>query len=138
MARLLTPMMAAYLLKPHKGVRVVEEHGDVPPDQSHDGPVMRFYMRLMQWCLRHRLATILAAIGFFVGSLMLVPLLPTGFVPPADRGQTQITIELPPGSTLAETRAVAEQARVAAMTISEIKGVFSSIGGEQKELGFWA
>ena len=43
--------------------------------------------------------------------LMLVPLLPTGFVPPSDRAQTQINLELPPGSTLAETRAVAEQAR---------------------------
>jgi len=58
-----------------------------------------------------------------------VPLLPTGFVPAADRAQTQINIELPPGSTLAETRAVAEQARVAAMTVPNIKGIFSSIGG---------
>jgi multidrug efflux pump subunit AcrB len=50
-------------------------------------------------------------------------------VPAADRGQTQINLELPPGSTLAETRAVAEQARLAAMTLPEVKGVFSSIGG---------
>jgi multidrug efflux pump subunit AcrB len=71
----------------------------------------------------------LGAALFFIGSIALVPLLPTGFVPPADRGQTQINIELPPGSTLTETRAVAEQARLASMTVPEIKGVFSSIGG---------
>lgn len=135
-ARLLTPMMAAYLLKPHKGVRVVEEHGDVPPDQSHDGPVMRFYMRLMQWCLRHRLATILAAIGFFVGSLMLVPLLPTGFVPPADRGQTQITIELPPGSTLDDTRHAAEMARTKLAQNPNVVSIYSSVGGGSSGDGF--
>ncbi|MEO8121578.1 MAG: efflux RND transporter permease subunit, partial [Rhodoferax sp.] len=126
-ARLLTPMMAAYLLKPHKNAA----HAD-PSAAYHEAPdgwLMSRYMRTMRWCLRHRGITMLGAALFFIGSIALVPLLPTGFVPPADRGQTQINIELPPGSTLAETRAVAEQARLASMTVPEIKGVFSSIGG---------
>ncbi|CAH0139586.1 Multidrug resistance protein MdtC [Massilia sp. Bi118] len=116
-ARLLTPMMAAYFLKPAK-------HGE-----EKDGPVMRRYMHIMQWCLRHRGLTMLAAALFFVGSISLVPLLPTGFVPAADRAQTQINVELPPGSTLAETRLVAERVRQAALQVPQVKGVFSSIGG---------
>ncbi|GAB2851823.1 efflux RND transporter permease subunit [Pseudoduganella ginsengisoli] len=116
-ARLLTPMMAAYILKP------------VAHTDEVDGPVMQRYMRVMQWCLKHRLITAIASAAFFVGSIMLVPLLPTGFVPPADRGQTQVTVELPPGSTLKETRAIAEQARVAAMEVKGVVGIFSSIGG---------
>ncbi|MCC2971080.1 efflux RND transporter permease subunit [Massilia sp. IC2-476] len=117
-ARLLTPMMAAYLLKPAK------HHGE-----EKDGALMRRYMATMQWCLRHRGLTALASGLFFVGSIALVPLLPTGFVPPNDRSQTQVTVELPPGSTLAETRAVAEQARQAAMSVAGVQHVFSSIGG---------
>jgi multidrug efflux pump subunit AcrB len=116
-ARLLTPMMAAYFLKPAK-------HGE-----EKDGPIMRRYMRVMQWCLRHRGLTMLAAAVFFVASISLVPLLPTGFVPAADRAQTQVNVELPPGSTLAQTRAVAERVRLAAMQVPHIKTVFSSIGG---------
>ena len=116
-ARLLTPMMAAYILKPHKHV------------EEKDGWIMQRYIRAMKWCLHHRLATAIGSGLFFIGSLMLVPLLPTGFVPPADRAQTMINLELPPGSTLAETRAVAEQARVAAMQVKGVTGVFSSIGG---------
>ncbi|MDN4054594.1 efflux RND transporter permease subunit [Massilia sp. YIM B02763] len=116
-ARLLTPMMAAYFLKPAK---VHEEK---------DGPLMRRYMRTMRWCLRHRGLTMIAAALFFVASISLVPLLPTGFVPAADRSQTQINVELAPGSTLAETRAVAERVRLAAMDVKNVKGVFSSIGG---------
>jgi multidrug efflux pump subunit AcrB len=116
-ARLLTPMMAAYILKPttHR--------------EEKDGWVMQTYMRAMKWCLRHRLVTAVGSAVFFCASIGLVFLLPTGFVPPADRAQTQINVELPPGSTLAETRLVAEQARVAAMQVKGIKGVFSSIGG---------
>ncbi len=116
-ARLLTPMMSAYLLKPAKHV------------QPEDGWMMRNYLRIMRWCLRYRWVTAIASALFFVASLALVPLLPTGFIPPADRGQTQITVELPPGSTLAETTAAAEQARLAAMKVKGIESIFSSIGG---------
>ena len=125
-ARLLTPMMAAYILKPH--ARTAGNEGlaqDAPPDSW----MMARYMATMRWCLRHRWVTMLASALFFVGSIALVPLLPTGFVPAADRGQTQITLELPPGSTLTETRAVAEQARRVSMAQPEVKSVFSSIGG---------
>jgi multidrug efflux pump subunit AcrB len=112
-ARLLTPMMAAYLLKPHTPKASAAA-------ASEDGLLMTAYMRAMRWCLRHRLVTAVCAGLFFVGSISLVPLLPTGFVPAADRGQTQITLELPP---------VAEQARLASMQIPHVKSVFSSIGG---------
>ncbi|MDQ1829480.1 efflux RND transporter permease subunit [Massilia scottii] len=116
-ARLLTPMMAAYILK------------DLPHEEEKDGWIMQRYLVAMKWCLKHRLVTAIGSALFFVGSIMLVPLLPTGFVPPADRAQTMINVELPPGSTLAETRVVAERARVAAMEVPGIKGIFSSIGG---------
>jgi multidrug efflux pump subunit AcrB len=49
-------------------------------------------------CLRHRVLTCLAALAFLVGSFMLVPFLPTGFIPPDDLSQTQVTVNLPPGS----------------------------------------
>lgn len=116
-ARMLTPMMAAYLLKPSAQV------------EPEDSRIMQRYLAAMQWCLRHRRTTILASAAFFAGSIALVPLLPTGFVPAADRAQTQINIELPPGSTLAETYQVAERARLAAMQVKGVKQVFSSIGG---------
>ena len=116
-ARLLTPMMAAYILKPtaHR--------------EEKDGWIMQRYMVAMKWCLNHRLLTAIGSAVFFACSIGLVFLLPTGFVPPADRAQTMINVELPPGSTLAQTRAVAEQARLAAMQVKGVKGVFSSIGG---------
>ena len=116
-ARLLTPMMAAYILKP------------LPHKEDKDGWLMTRYLTVMRWCLKHRGITAIASALFFVGSIALVPLLPTGFVPAADRAQTQINLELPPGSTLAETQAVAAMARNAAMQIPGIQGVFSSIGG---------
>lgn len=114
-ARLLTPMMAAYFLKPV----VMEER---------DGKLKTAYLGWMKWCLAHRLKTVFMALAFFVGSLLLIPLLPKGFMPPADRGQTQVTVELPPGSTLDQTRAAAEQARAIILQVPDVTQVFSAIG----------
>lgn len=122
-ARLLTPMMAAYILK---AVGPGENGAHHAPKDSR---MMQMYMRTMQWCLRHRFTTVASAAVFFVASIALVGLLPTGFVPPSDRAQTQVNVELPPGSTLAETSAIAEQARIQIMSVKGITGVFSSIGG---------
>ena len=115
-ARMLTPMMAAYLLRP-------VAHAEKPPRW------MGAYLKMAAWCLKHRLLTMLATAVFFVGSFMLVPLLPTGFIPPDDLSQTQVTVTLPPGSTLADTTAAAEQARALVGSHPQVKMVYTAIGG---------
>jgi len=118
-ARLLTPMMSAYLMKPL---------GTKHAKPRADSWVMRHYLKTVTWCLSHRLATIVFALIFFAGSLALVPLLPKGFVPPADRGQTMVNIELAPGSTLEDTLHSAEQAKEKLSQVPEVRSVFSSVG----------
>ena len=117
-ARMLTPMMSAYLLREDK-----------MPSQEKDSRAMTWYLSAVKWCIAHRWMTAFGAGLFFVGSIALVPLLPKGFVPPADRSQTLVNIELPPGSTFAETFAAAETARATVMTDKDVKHVFSSVGG---------
>lgn len=116
-ARLLTPMMAAYVLKQPNSA------------EKKSGRLMGHYLRSMHWLLSHRFITVITAALFFAGSISLAGLLPTGFVPEKDRGQTQINLELPPGSTLAETFALAESARIVAQSLPNVKMVFSSVGG---------
>ncbi len=115
-ARVLTPMMSAYILKP-----ITKAH--------QDPRWMRIYLRWASWCVQHRLLTLLAAGGFFAGSLMLIPLLPKGFIPPDDNSQTQVYLELPPGTTLAQTRATAEAARLLIKAVPHVQSVYTTIGG---------
>lgn len=116
-ARVLTPMMAAYMLKP-----IV--------DKAHEDPGwMKVYMRCVNWSMKHRVATMVMSTLFFFGSVALIPLLPTGFIPPDDNSQTQVYLELPPGSTLQQTLAIAEQARVALTKVEHVKSVYTTIGG---------
>ena len=117
-ARMLTPMMAAYILKP-----LAKEHN------PKDGKLMAWYMRTSRWCLQHRWTTVMAAGAFFVGSLFLIPLLPTGFIPPDDNSQTQVNLELPPGTKLAQTKAAAEAARLLIAKVQYVKSVYTTVGG---------
>jgi len=115
-ARVLTPMMSAYLLKPSMV-------------QAEDSQLMQRYMRLSSWCLRHRLITVSSAILFLLGSISLIQLLPTGFLPADDSSQTQVYLELAPGATLEQTTDSAEQARALIKRIAHIKTIYTTIGG---------
>ncbi len=115
-ARMLTPMMAAYMLKP-----IVGEH--------RTPGWITVYLRAARWATTHRLSTMVMATAFFFGSVALIPLLPTGFIPPDDNSQTQVYVELPPGSTLQQTLASAERARALVTQVPEVQSVYTTIGG---------
>ena len=136
-ARALTPMMAAYLLKP---VVMAKDMPRWARSNRATGAFWRWmtnqeepawlntYQGWAAWCIRHRWFTMIAAGVFFVGSLMLIPLLPQGFIPPDDNSQTQVYIELPPGATLQQTVASAERARLLVMAVPHVKSVYTTIG----------
>lgn len=102
-ARMVTPMMGAYLLqkKDVKGQRL---------KVKENNPKFSPYASTLRWALRHRTTTLLLALAFFIGSLMLVPMIPKGLVDGADVGISGVSIELAPGSTLEDTKKVVTQA----------------------------
>ncbi len=118
-ARMLTPMMSAYMLS----AQGHHAHDNEP------GRFMQRYLGWVRWALAHRLATCVAAGAFFVGSIMLIPLLPTGFIPADDLSQTQVYIELQPGSTFEQTKESAERARQLISEVPHVRSVYTTIGG---------
>ncbi len=117
-ARMLTPMMAAYLLH--------------APKKAHAEPTwMPGYMKLAAWCLKHRVKTLLATTAFAVGSCtpVFTGHIAGAFIPPDDLSQTQVYISLPPGSTFAQTFAVAEQARTIVQQNPHVALVYTAVGG---------
>jgi len=115
-ARMLTPMMAAYVLR-------------VPRRAHHEPKWLELYMRWARWALKHRVKVTLAVVAFTAASFVFVGLLPTGFLPPDDLSQTQVSVTLPPGSTLRQTIAAAEHAREVVQRHPHVKLVYTAIGG---------
>ncbi|MCC5656569.1 efflux RND transporter permease subunit [Nostoc sp. XA010] len=123
-ARMVTPMMGAYLLKENEGSggtgRTIKffnfkftlpgsgNGSRKPITEKRRG--FQPYRSLLEWALRHRLTTMAIALAFFIASLTLLPLIPKGFVDDGDFGISNVSIELPPGSTLEDVNKVVTQA----------------------------
>jgi multidrug efflux pump subunit AcrB len=86
-ARTLSPMLAAYMLRP-------------ATREARPRTAPRLYRAALDWSLRHRTPVIGGAIVSFLIGLAIIPLIPKGFIPHLDRGQFQVTVRLNnPGPT---------------------------------------
>jgi multidrug efflux pump subunit AcrB len=117
-ARLITPLIAAYFLKPH-GAR---NHGD--------GPIMDRYLAFLRWSLHNRWKTVaLGGISFLL-TIFLFAQVPQTFQPDSDSGTAQLQIELPPGATLADTTRVVDQVTAILRQQPEMKTAMEFIGDD--------
>ena len=96
-ARLITPLMAAYFLKA-KG-----------PASHGEGWVMDRYMGLLWWSLRHRWKTMLLGVASFVATIYAFSTLPFTFQPNVNGDYSSVAVELTPGTTLQESQRIAEK-----------------------------
>ena len=117
-ARIITPMMGAYLMR-----------GKAHVEERPDGFFMRKLMAVLGWTLRHRALTLLLGLGVFIGSIFSATLLPTEFIPASDVGRSQIKVELPPGATIRESEDATRMISERVLTVPEVRSVFV-IGGD--------
>lgn len=110
-ARLVTPMLAAYFLRETNHVET-------------EGRLMRAYTRLVEWSVHHSIKTFGLGMLFVLGSAGSFFLLPNGFIPQEDSGRALMAIELPPGTRLSETEAVADKIARQLKARPDVKSVF--------------
>lgn len=119
-ARLLTPMMAAYLLRSPKQ----QSSQQLKPEPGW----IRSYLKLASRCLQHKSITLGAAAIFFFAGIMLAMTLPGAFMPADDNQQTQVTLTMQPGTKLQDTVALAEQARQLLQQHEHVQQTYTAIG----------
>ena len=119
-ARLITPVLAAFTLK----AQSVKPH--------LEGPVMRWYLRTLEACVRRRGLTIGAGILFFALSVVGLALIPSTFVPKSDIGTSQVQIELPPGVRLEQTAQVSQQVATILGAQKEVTNVVEWVGDDDQ------
>ena len=121
-ARLITPMIAAYFLQAKGQAR----HGE--------GWLMDRYMGLLKWSLRNRWWTVALGALSFAATILAFATLPMTFQPPLNFDFSQIQIEMPPGATTERTRAVTAKAVAVMRSKPEVEDVFADIETTKAEL----
>ncbi len=97
----------------------------------------RQYIGILRWSLSHRWVIIISSIVLFFGTLMGLfggGFIGFEFIKQSDRGEFTVTIETPPGSTIENTNAVAQQAERLIATMPEIKTLFVNVGSSSEGL----
>ena len=117
-ARTLTPLMAAFLLKHQK-------HEDADPFW------MSGYLKALSWSLKNRWKVFGIGTALFVGCGFLATKVPFEFLASGDRGRASFSVELPPGATLAQTDAVARRLTRDLQQRPEVTSVYASVGGQE-------
>jgi multidrug efflux pump subunit AcrB len=90
-ARLITPMLAAYFLRSSQ------------VSEAKHGRLMKIYTALVSWSVRHYIATVCIGLAVFAASISSMWLLSLNFLPVQDTARSMLAIELPPGSELRDT-----------------------------------
>ncbi len=122
----MTPMLAAYLLKPKAADHVPNrffrlwERGMLRLEKG--------YARILGWSLRYLWANVLVAIGLVVGAVLLMGTLGSEFMPTSNGDFIIVDVELPPGTTLAETDEMTTAMESVLKTSPEVKEVLTKIG----------
>lgn len=119
-ARTITPVLAAYFLKP-------DRHQDEFPSWT------QYYRKLLEFALENRKSMLLAALGLLTASYFMVSYLPTGFMPAEDKSQSMLQVELPPGARLADTNQAVQALSEKLMHRPEVISVYALVGGADSD-----
>ncbi len=85
------------------------------------------YQNILRWALAHKISTVAIALGIFVGSIFMVPLLGTEFVPKSDFSETNLTFNTPVGSSLEVTEARAREVDAVIHSFPEVRYTLTTI-----------
>jgi multidrug efflux pump subunit AcrB len=114
-ARMITPMIAAYFLKADG----MAEHGEA-------GWIER-YMKILRWSLSHRRWMMGIGALSLVLTVALLVILPKQFFPDGDTDFSRIRIEMVPGTTLERTREISSEAAAIIEKQPEVKTALQSV-----------
>ncbi|MEY4266442.1 MAG: hypothetical protein RIS90_977, partial [Pseudomonadota bacterium] len=95
-------------------------------DRATEG-LAEAYQGVLRRALAHKLLTLAMALGIFVGSVFMVPLLGTEFVPKSDFSETSLSFYTPAGSSLEVTEGRARQVEAVIRAFPEVRYTLTTI-----------
>lgn len=138
-AAVLMSLVVSFTIDPMLSARLAQkiDHNRHEKMRAHwfYGPPTRFfeamdhtYRVVLTWALSHRITVVLLALGVFFASLTLPAFMGKEFFTRGDQGKFEAFVELQPGTSLAETDAMARRAEELLKDIPECPTVFTQVG----------
>ncbi|HXX66621.1 MAG TPA: efflux RND transporter permease subunit [Polyangiaceae bacterium] len=105
----LTPMLSARLIElpPAHGGRRKKGFLERAVDAFY-GPIERTYMRVLRWVMKRRWVVVLSSVCAVFAIPRLAAAIPKGFQPENDLGEFEVNVRAPEGTSLQQTRIIAD------------------------------
>lgn len=114
-ARLITPLMAAYFMK-------------ATPHEEKPSAIREVYESSLRWAIRKPWLTVAGGLVIFALSLVLASKVPFTFIPRLDNGSIQVKVEFPPGWTVREADAALQTLSTGLRKDKDVIQVFTNVG----------
>jgi len=128
----LTPMLASRWLKARDGSgRRNLASGFTDAWEAGYERVRRVYRRTLGWAVRHRPVVLLVGAAALAAALALVQFRVIGmeYQPQEDDNQFSVNLQLPTGTSLAQSDQAVRQIEAALQAMPEVEGLFTTVGG---------
>ena len=127
------PILASKLLKPKK--EGSNDHKTLSLEAFFDR-LANGYIAVLRQVVRFRVGVIFLTFVLFIGTIMFVgPRLGSEFFPQGDQGLIMITLEMPSGTSLAQTDSTVAVIEQRVGELDELESIYSSLGGEGTNTG---
>jgi HAE1 family hydrophobic/amphiphilic exporter-1 len=129
----MTPMLSSRFIK----IPAPKEPG------SHNGSkesglfrfLDRYYTRMLEWSMAHRTSMVAISVAVMVTTVPLFMMVGKEFVPADDRGEFQISVRAPEGTSLAATTTIAERIARDTRGLPGVTATLTSIGNSTQGFG---
>jgi HAE1 family hydrophobic/amphiphilic exporter-1 len=134
----MAPMISAYWFKQQEAtvkhhVKAGEEH---LPDEAHEelGAMERFYEKILDWSLHHRMLVVGIGMAVVLASVYVVRDTRFSFLPTPENHEFGIAFDLPPGSPLAASNQMARQAEEIILADPGVEALLTTVGGSSDRM----
>ncbi len=136
-------MLVSFTLDPMLSTKLTQkiepDHHEKRKKMFFIGHLLRFYewldgayVTVLKWTERHRILTVSLAVMAMVGSCGLTTMMGQDFAPRGDRGEFTVALELPAGTSLEKSTAVAAQVENILKSHKEFKQVATTVGPNEE------
>ncbi|HEX3774954.1 MAG TPA: efflux RND transporter permease subunit [Polyangiaceae bacterium] len=96
-------------------------------------PIERFYTRILKWVMSHRWVVVLACAATFGSCAPLAGAIPKGFQPENDLAEFEVNVRAPEGTSLTQTRLIAEGIAQQIRGYHEVEHTLLTIGNDAQQ-----
>jgi HAE1 family hydrophobic/amphiphilic exporter-1 len=124
----LTPMLSSRFLHEKE---IAKDHKT--RESGFFAKISKPYFKMLRWSMAHRWAIVAIAVVVALTSVPLFMMVGKNFIPVDDQSEFEITVKMPPGSSLEGSAEMMKQLEAQIRTLPGVRDMLTTLGADQRQ-----